>query len=90
MIAFMQDSPPVHCSYPKLGVGLWDFTAAYLKDASENSYPPASRALAEKNGVSERIPPPQDRGQGVRPQARTHAPCHESRAQHCSFAAAEH
>ena len=43
--------------------GLWDFTEAYLANATAANYPPAARALALKNGVPYRIPPPQQRHQ---------------------------
>ena len=56
--------PPDRCLY---GVsGLWDFTEAYFNNASAAAYPPASRALAMKNGVLQRIPPPAERDQMVR------------------------
>ncbi len=52
--------------------GLWDFTEAYLSNASDAAYPPASRALAAKNGAAQRIPPPAKRDEIVRLSA--HAP----------------
>jgi len=46
--------------------GLWDFTEAYFRNASEASYPLAVRELAIKNGIAQRIPPPQARNRMVR------------------------
>ena len=51
---------------PRLDAGIWDFMESYINNASEADYPPALRALAVKNELTQRIPPPEDRGQGVR------------------------
>ena len=50
----------------RLAPGLWDFTEAYLRNASDAAYPPASRALAAKNNAAQRIPPPGKRDEIVR------------------------
>ncbi len=63
----MRPAPSV--SDPLIGVrlapGLWDFAEAYLENASNAAYPPASRAVAAKNGVAQRIPPPAKRDEMV-------------------------
>lgn len=46
--------------------GLWDFTESYFTNASDVDFPPASRAVAVKNGMPQRIPPPESRHEIVR------------------------